>query len=140
MISTKGRYALRVMIDLAEHAADGYVPLKDIAERQGISKKYLEIIVRDLVKGKLIKGSSGKGGGYVLCRAPESYSVGEILEQTEGTLAIVACLSQDAGECPRAAQCKTLPLWREFDQMTHDFLYSRKLSSFVSPEDPAKKS
>ena len=135
MISTKGRYALRVMIDLAEHAADGFVPLKDIADRQGISKKYLEIIVRDLVKGKLVKGSSGKGGGYVLCRAPESYSVGEILEQTEGTLAIVACLVGDAGECPRAAQCKTLPLWREFDQMTHDFLYSRKLSSLLSGPD-----
>ena len=82
MISTKGRYALRVMIDLAEHADGGYIPLKDVAERQKISKKYLEIIVKDLVKGKLIKGSSGKGGGYVLCRKPDEYSVGEILELT----------------------------------------------------------
>ena len=84
MISTKGRYALRVMLDLAEHAADAPVPLKDIAERQEISKKYLEIIVKDLVKGKLIKGASGKGGGYSLCRAPQEYSVGEIIELTEG--------------------------------------------------------
>ena len=82
MISTKGRYALRVMIDLAAHAGEGPVPLKDIAERQGVSKKYLEIIVKDLVKGKFIKGASGKGGGYLLCRAPEDYSVGEIIELT----------------------------------------------------------
>ena len=92
MISTKGRYALRVMLDLAEHADEAHVPLKDIAERQGISKKYLEIIVKSLVEGRLIEGISGKGGGYRLCRKPEEYSVGEILELTEGSLATVpAC-------------------------------------------------
>ena len=80
MISTRGRYALRVMIDLAEQNRDSYIPLKDIAERQGISKKYLEIIVKGLVEGKLLTGVSGKGGGYKLCREPEEYSVGEILE------------------------------------------------------------
>ena len=90
MISTKGRYALRVMIDLAEHGGEGYIPLKDVAERQGISKKYLEIIVRELVNGEMIAGISGKGGGYRLCREPEEYSVGEILELTEGPLATVA--------------------------------------------------
>lgn len=131
MISTKGRYALRVMLDLAEHADGGCEPLKEIAERQEISKKYLEIIVKDLVRAKLIRGSSGKGGGYTLCRAPEEYTVGEILELTEGSLATVACLAADAETCPRAGQCRTLPLWREFDKLTHDFFYSRKLSDLL---------
>lgn len=131
MISTKGRYALRVMIDLAEHADGGYIPLKDVAERQKISKKYLEIIVKDLVKGKLIKGSSGKGGGYVLCRKPDEYSVGEILELTEGSLASVSCLSDNSYGCPRARECKTLPLWCEFDKMVRDFFYGKKLSELV---------
>ena len=130
MISTKGRYALRVMMDLAEQKED-VVPLKDIAERQEISKKYLEIIVKDLVKGKLIKGSSGKGGGYRLCRKPEEYSVGEILELTEGSLATVACLAPDVEECPRASQCKTLPMWAEFDKMVHDYFYSKKLTDLL---------
>ncbi len=131
MISTKGRYALRVMLDLAEHSELGFVPLKDIAERQEVSKKYLEIIVKDLVKGKLIKGSSGKGGGYTLCRKPQEYSIGEIIEIMEGNLASVACLSSGAEECPRAKRCKTLPLWREYDSMVHDFLYSKKLSDIL---------
>ncbi len=132
MISTKGRYALRVMIDLAEHDKGQPVPLKDIAERQGISKKYLEIIVKDLVDGKLVKGASGKGGGYVLLRRPEDYSVGEIVELMEGTLAPVACLSKDAEACPRYASCVTLPLWQELDQLVHDFLYQKKLSELVA--------
>ena len=132
MISTKGRYALRVMIDLAEHDKGQPVPLKDIAERQGISKKYLEIIVKDLVDGKLVKGASGKGGGYVLLRKPEEYSVGEIVELMEGTLAPVACLSKDAEACPRYASCVTLPLWQELDQLVHDFLYQKKLSELVA--------
>ncbi len=131
MISTKGRYALRVMIDLAEHRDSGMIPLKDIAERQMISKKYLEIIVRDLVKGRLIRGSSGKGGGYALCRVPEAYNVGEILEQTEGSLAPVACLAEGAERCPRAPYCKTLPLWNEYDAMVHDFFFSRTLDSLL---------
>ena len=132
MISTKGRYALRVMIDLAEHCEDAAVPLKDIAGRQEISKKYLENIVSALVRGGLIKGSSGKGGGYVLCRAPEEYSVGEILELTEGSLASVACLAKGAAACPRASICKTLPLWNEFDSMVHDFFFTKKLSDLIS--------
>lgn len=131
MISTKGRYALRVMIDLAAHAGEGPVPLKDIAERQGVSKKYLEIIVKDLVKGKFIKGASGKGGGYLLCRAQEDYSVGEIIELTEGSLATVACLAPDAEACPRADGCKTLPLWREYDAVVHDFFYHKKLTDLL---------
>ena len=132
MVSTKGRYALRVMLDLAEHADEGFIPLKDIALRQEVSKKYLEIIVRDLVGGKLIRGSSGKGGGYRLCRRPQDYTVGEIIELTEGTLAPIACLAADAGNCPRKDRCKTLPFWHEFDGMVHDFFYSHRLSDFLS--------
>ena len=128
MISTKGRYALRVMIDLAEHDNGGYIPLKEIAERQEISKKYLEIIVKDLVQGNLIKGSSGRGGGYQLCRKPEEYPVGEIIELMEGSLASVACLAENADACPRASTCRTLPLWSEYDKVVHDFFYQKKLS------------
>ena len=131
MISTRGRYALRVMIDLAENECGRYIPLKDIADRQEISKKYLEIIVKDLVRGGLVKGASGKGGGYRLCRKPEDYIVGEIIELMEGSLATVACLAPDADPCPRAAACKTLPLWSEYDQMVHDFFYSKRLSDLV---------
>ena len=132
MISTKGRYGLRVMIDLAEHDAGQPVPLKEIAERQGISKKYLEIIVKELVDGKLVKGSSGKGGGYVLLRRPEEYSVGEIVELMEGTLAPVACLQKESEPCPRHAVCETLPLWQELDTLVRDYLYRKKLSDFVA--------
>ncbi|MBR0451591.1 MAG: Rrf2 family transcriptional regulator [Oscillospiraceae bacterium] len=131
MFSTKGRYALRVMVDLAEHADEGYIPLKDIAERQNISKKYLEVIMKELVNGKLVTGVSGKGGGYKLIKRPEEYSVGEILEYSEGPLASVACLANDAIQCPRAAVCETLPLWEEYDKMTHDFFYGKKLSDMI---------
>ena len=131
MISTKGRYGLRVMIDLAEHAGEGYIPLKEIAERQQISKKYLEIIVRELVAGKLVTGVSGKGGGYKLCRKPEDYAVGEIIELMEGSLASVACLNCDAAPCPRASTCQTLPLWSEYDKLTHEYFYGKRLSAFL---------
>ena len=135
MISTKGRYALRVMIDLAEQQETHPVPLKEIADRQGISKKYLEIIMKDLVDGKLVKGASGKGGGYVLLRRPEEYPIGEIIELMEGSLATVACLGKNAQPCPRAAGCKTLPLWAEYDKMTRDFFHSKWLSDLI----PARK-
>ena len=131
MITTKGRYALRIMIDLAQHDTDAYIPLKDIAARQGISKKYLEVIVKDLVKGGLVSAASGKGGGYKLNRAPAQYSVGDILTATEGSLAIVACVAADAEECPRAESCHTLPMWREFDTMVHDFFESKKLTDLL---------
>ncbi|MFR4352324.1 MAG: RrF2 family transcriptional regulator [Roseburia sp.] len=127
MISPKGRYALRVMIDLAEHKRDGYISLKDIAARQEISKKYLEIIVKELVQGKMVTGQGGHGGGYVLCREPEEYAVGEILEWMEGSLATVSCLAEDTPPCTRAGHCKTLPLWKEHDQLVHDFFYSKHL-------------
>ena len=140
MISTKGRYALRVMIDLAEHENEGCIPLKDVAERQQISKKYLEIIVRELVSGGLVAGVSGKGGGYKLCRAPEEYTVGEILELTEGTLATVACLAPGAEDCPRQAHCRTLPMWRRFDAMVHDFFFGMTLRDLMNEEQRERDS
>jgi Rrf2 family protein len=131
MISTKGRYALRVMIDLAEHKDQERIPLKDIAERQQISKKYLEIIVRNLVSSGMISGASGKNGGYKLMRDPDEYSVGEIIETMEGSLSPVACLACQENDCPRAEDCQTLPMWSEYDAMTKDFFYSKKLSSLI---------
>ena len=131
LISTKGRYALKIMIDLAQNGANGNIALKDIAERQQISKKYLEIIVRDLVRGGLLEGTSGKGGGYRLCRKPEEYTVCEIIEVMEGSLAPVACLEENAKACPLAADCHTLPMWKEYYQLTHDFFSGKKLSDLL---------
>ena len=131
MISTKGRYAVRVMIDLAQNDNGGYIPLKDIAERQELSKKYLEIIAKDLVDGGLLTGASGKGGGYRLSRAPEDYSIGEILELMEGSMCSVACLADKNYKCSRRRKCPTLPMWKEYDRLVHDFFYSKKLSDFL---------
>ena len=131
MISTKGRYALRIMIDLAQHIDEGNIPLKEISERQKISKKYLEIIVKGLVKSDMICGISGKGGGYSLCRKPEDYTVGEILEIMEGEFAPVACLEEKAFECPLAHECHTLPMWKEYYKITKDFFYSKRLSDLL---------
>ncbi len=131
MISTKGRYALRAMLDIAEHNVDGFIPLKDIAERQEISIKYLEIIMRDLVRGKFVTAARGKGGGYQLTRETADYSVGEILEFMEGSLATVACLEKDAAPCPNASACKTLPLWAELDTMIYEFLNQKSLADLT---------
>ena len=122
LISTKGRYALRVMIDLVEHQSEGYVPLKEIAERQEISEKYLESIIKLLVKDRLLTGLRGKGGGYKLTRSPDQYTVGSILRLTEESLAPVACLEQGANLCPRMAECRTLPLWQGLDKVIRDYL------------------
>lgn len=132
MITTKGRYAIRVMLDLAEHEDGSCIPLKDIAARQEISKKYLEIIVKDMVNGGLIVGASGKGGGYRLCRKPAEYTIGEILELMEGTLSSVACLAGKKNDCPRKSGCQTLPLWEEYDRMVHDFFYGKTLEDLLS--------
>ena len=132
MISTKGRYALRVMIDIAEHNSEDNIPLKYVAERQEISKKYLEIIVKDMVTGGLLTGASGKGGGYKLCRKPEEYSVGEILELMEGPLSSVACLAGSENDCPKKNTCHTLPMWEEYDRMVHDFFYGKTLQDLVN--------
>ena len=121
MISTRGRYALRVMIDLAEHGGGDFVPMKEVAARQEISLKYIERIMPLLTKENLVEGLHGKGGGYRLCRPPEDYSVGEILRITEGELAPVACLERGAKPCPRAAECRTLPMWKKYYAMTNEF-------------------
>lgn len=121
IVSTKGRYALRVMIDLAEHPTEGFIPLREIAERQEISEKYLEIILKLLVKAQLVVGLRGRGGGYRLSRAPEQYTVDEILRCTEDSLAPVACLEHPEMVCPRAGRCRTLPMWRRLDGMLRDF-------------------
>ena len=139
MISTKGRYAIRVMLDLAENDTGSYIPLKDIAARQAISKKYLEIIVKEMVNGGLVTGTSGKGGGYKLCRKPEEYTLGEIIELMEGTLSPVACLAGKTNDCPRKAACQTLPLWEEYDQMVHDFFYGKKLSDLIRQENTSQQ-
>lgn len=132
MISTKGRYALRVMIDLAEHQNDHYIPLKDIARRQDISEKYLESILKVLVAEKLLRGLRGKGGGYRLTRSPEEYTVGEILELTEGTLATVACLKPGSDPCQRKGNCRTLDMWKKYDAMVHDFFYNITLADVLA--------
>lgn len=121
IVSTKGRYALRVMIDLAEHPTGGFIPLREIAKRQEISEKYLEIILKMLVKAQLVVGLRGKGGGYRLNRPPEGYTVGEVLRCTEDSLAPVACLEQPGNTCPRAAACRTLPMWERLDALLCDF-------------------
>ena len=130
-ISTRGRYALRVMIDLAEHDDNGHTPMKDVAARQELSLKYVERITPALTKASLIAGIHGKGGGYRLTKTPEEYSVREILEAAEGDLAPVACLSQDAPPCDRAQGCKTLPLWKGLQQVLLDYLDGITLKDLV---------
>ena len=122
LISTKGRYALRVMIDLAEHQSDGFIPLKVIAERQEISEKYLESIIKLLVRAKMLNGLRGKGGGYKLTKSPDQYPVSAILRLTEDSLAPVARLEENADACPRMADCRTLSLWQGLDKVIHDYL------------------
>ena len=134
MISTKGRYAIRFMIDLAEQPQGIPVSLEDIAMRQGISKKYLETVVNLLVKAKLVKGERGKGGGYRLLRKPSEYTVVEILKATESSLATVACLDADADTCPREKGCKTLPMWKKYDLMVHEFFNNITIEDLVKGE------
>lgn len=131
MISTKGRYALRVMIDLAENYENGYVPMKEVAERQNISLKYLERILPVLTKNKLIEGHQGKGGGYRLTGDPHNYRVGDILRLAEGELAPVACLGCGASPCERAQSCKTLPMWSEFYRLTNEYFDGITLSDLM---------
>ena len=131
LISTKGRYALRVMIDLAEHQTEGFIPLKVIAERQEISEKYLESIIKLLVRAKLLNGVRGKGGGYKLTKAPEQYTVGSILRLTEDSMAPVSCLEQGADTCPRIAECRTLPLWQGLNKVISDYLDNITVADLV---------
>ncbi len=131
LISTKGRYALRVMIDLAEHQDSERTPLKEIAERQEISQKYIEAIMTLLSKRGLVDAVHGKGGGYMLNRKPEDYKIGEILRLTEGSLSPVACLEAGAAECPRKDNCRTLPLWTKLDELVEGYLDSVSLADLM---------
>ena len=126
IVSTRGRYALRVLIDLAEHSEDERIPLKDIAERQEISQKYIESIMTLLSKNGFVDGVHGKGGGYKLNRAPEDYKVGDILRLTEGTLAPVACLEAGAAPCPKKEHCRTIPMWTKLDELIEGYSVSIK--------------
>ena len=121
-ISTKRRYALRMMLDLAEHQGDGYIALKDIAERQNVSKKYLEQIVPILNKADILNTNRGYQGGYRLARTPDKYTVGDILRITEGSISPVACLDKNPVECERAAECATLPVWQGLYKVIADYL------------------
>lgn len=121
-ISTKGRYSLRMLLDLAEHQNDGYVALKDIAERQNISKKYLEQIVPVLNRSDILRTNRGFQGGYRLAKTPDKYTVGEILRLTEGSLAPVACLEHDPTECERSSECATLPVWQGLYRVINEYL------------------
>lgn len=133
MISTRGRYALRVMIDLAGQDPDVFVPLRDIAERQNISEKYLESVIKALVSEGLLCGMRGKGGGYKLPKSPEHYSVGTILRLTEGTLAPVACIDCiGESSCERSADCPTLPLWQKLDSIVESYLESVSLADLMN--------
>ena len=131
LISTRGRYALRVMLELAQYDQGPYMPLPLIAEKQGISAKYLESIVAPLAKGGLIEGARGKGGGYRLRRPLKDYSAGEILRLTEGSLAPVSCLEGDANACPRAGQCHTLPMWTKLEGLINSYLDSVTLADLL---------
>lgn len=130
-VSTKGRYSLRVMVDLAEHANGGYIPMKDVAARQEISLKYIEKIMPLLTAARLVEGVHGKGGGYRLTRAPEDYTVYEILAASEGDLAPVSCLARDAQPCARAAECRTLPVWQGFDRLVEDYFGKIRLGDLI---------
>ena len=132
MISTRGRYALRVMIDLAEHRNGKYIPMKDVAARQEISLKYLERILPLLTQNGLLEGVHGRGGGYRLCRAPEDTTVGEILRIMEGDLAPVSCLESDAKPCERMAECRTLPMWTEFLRLTNEYFDGITLADLMA--------
>lgn len=131
LISTRGRYALRVMIDLAEQQSGSYIPLKEIAQRQEISEKYLESIIKTLVHTGDVEGLRGKGGGYRLTRAPEDYAVGDLLRKMEGTLSPVACLDPDSAPCTRAPECRTLPMWKKLDALVNDYLDSVSVADLM---------
>ncbi|MCM1545349.1 MAG: Rrf2 family transcriptional regulator, partial [Ruminococcus sp.] len=123
-ISTKGRYALRMMLDLAEHQNNGFIALKDIAERQNVSKKYLEQIVPVLNKSNVLQTNRGFQGGYRLAKSPEHYTVGDILRLTEGDLAPVSCAAANPTECSRSADCPTLPIWQGLSKVINEYLDS----------------
>ena len=135
MISTRGRYALRILIDLAENRSEGYVTLREVAQRQEISEKYLESIAKELVRAGYLEGLRGKGGGYRLGREPERIAVLDVLSCMEGPLSPVACLEPGAKPCARAAQCRTLPLWQGLDKVVREYLGRFTLEDLLRREN-----
>ncbi len=131
MISTRGRYALRDMVDISLHQGDGYVPMKDVALRQDLSLKYLEQILPALTKNHFVEGLQGKGGGYRLTRKPEEYVIGDILRVTEKDLAPVSCLAHDAAECTRKPTCKTIKFWEGLNDAINNYLDSATLADIM---------
>ena len=130
-VSTKGRYALRMLLDLAEHRQDGYIALKDIAQRQNISKKYLEQIVPVLNRSDILKTNRGYQGGYALAKEPSKYTVGMILRLTEGSLAPVTCVEGESTGCERSADCMTLPVWQGLYNVVNEYLDSITLQDIL---------
>lgn len=135
IVSTKGRYALRVMVSLARREGEGYLPLKEIAEEEGISQKYLESIMAALSRGGFVDAVHGKGGGYRLNRSPERYTVGSILKLTEGSLSAVSCTTQGAAACARSECCNALPMWEKLDKMIDDFFEGITLADLMKDMD-----
>lgn len=131
MISTRGRYALRILVDLAENRNDGYITLKEAAERQEISEKYLESIVKDLVREGIVEGLRGKGGGYRLARPADAINVLDVLQSADGTLVPVACLEEGSKPCSRAAECRTLPLWEGLNKVVSAYLSGFTLQDLI---------
>lgn len=131
MISTRGRYAIRVMLDIAYNQKDGYVPMKDVASRQGLSLKYLEQILPALTKNKIVEGVQGKGGGYRLVRTPKEYTIGDILRITERDLAPVSCLAEGAQQCERRDKCQTIELWEGLNEVVNNYLDSKTLADLM---------
>ena len=136
IVSTKGRYALRVMVHFAQRGGEGYIPLKEIAEAEGISQKYLESIMTTLSKAGFVDAVHGKGGGYRLSRKPEDYTIGSILKLTEGGLAAVSCTSQGAAACSRSSCCQTLPMWERLDRMIDEFFEGITLADLLKEGQP----
>lgn len=135
MISTRGRYALRMMLDLAMNQKEGYIALKDIAERQHVSKKYLEQIIPVLNRAKLLQTTRGYQGGYRLTKSPDSYTVWDILSATEGSMASVACLDQDENSCPYQEHCATLPVWEGLDKVVSEYLSGITLQDLLNQQE-----
>ena len=135
IVSTKGRYALRVMLCFAQRGSDEYIPLKEIAEAEEISQKYLESIMSILSKGGFVDAVHGKGGGYRLNRKPEEYTVGSILKLTEGSLAAVSCTAQGASACSRTTCCQTLPMWEKLEKMIDEFFEGITLAQLMNEQE-----
>ena len=135
LVSTRGRYALRVMLELAQRPADSFTPLPVIAEAQSVSEKYLESIVVLLSRAGLVDGVRGKGGGYRLTREPDQYTVGEILTLTEGSLAPVSCLAQGAAPCRRMSSCRTYDMWKGLDDLIEDYFGKITLADLAAPDE-----